>query len=205
MKGKKKEIIFSLLLFLLLAGFIVGGIILMRRSATNQTETKQTKIEAEEDQKTENDTEKMDGEAENNDQNKMQNKDCIQEEDQEQEKAENGEDDEDVTPAIEGELPKAWDYVEEDDTLVVLSGKQLLEGIIPEEKLNILESELLTFLKENQEYRREVIVEEYSLKDADDKVCFYGKFQNPRTDRKKIYVVYNKAAQSYQFSLQKEE
>lgn len=105
----------------------------------------------------------------------------------------------------DGKLPIQWNYEEEDNTEVQISEKKLLEEKIPKNQLDILETEALEFLKENQEYRREISIEKETLEDTEEEVRFWGIFQNPRIDKKELLVVYDKAEQSYQFSLQVQE
>lgn len=87
---------------------------------------------------------------------------------------------------LPGELPEAWDYVEEDGTAVTLSGKEALAGILPEDALAGLEDGLLVFLKENGEYRRELEVVQESVAASDGRVTFRARFRTGRLDGKEI-------------------
>lgn len=107
-------------------------------------------------------------------------------------------------PEDEKKLPRQWDYVEEDNTEITLQKKELLEEKIPHEKLELLDSELLMFLKENQEFRREIEIQEVSIEESDSEVCFWGMFCTPRVDGKELFVVYDKSEGYFQFSIQEE-
>lgn len=200
MRNKKKAVIFSIMILVLLAVFIIGDIYFLRSSAAKQKENKTENTELEEEETEElskqKETEKDEPKEENKEQPGVTETPGAEQEEEKEE---------DTVQSIEGELPQAWDYVEEDNSPVVLAEKQLLDDKVPEEKLESLETEMLSFLKANGEYRREITVEEFSLEDSDGKVSFYGKFKNPRTDRKKIYSVYDKTSRTWEFSLQQEE
>lgn len=105
----------------------------------------------------------------------------------------------------EEKLPSRWDQTEEDNTPVELSGKEELDGKIPEDKLQTLETELLEFLKGEQEYRRVIAIEKESVSDSEKEISFWGGFQNPRIDKKKLFVVYDKETNAYRFSLEVQE
>lgn len=94
----------------------------------------------------------------------------------------------------DGVLPSAWDYVEEDDTTVQMEGKELLEekfpsGKLPAEQLENLETELLAFLKENQEYRRKFSVVSDGMAETESGVEFWLSFTTERLDKKEVRCV----------------
>lgn len=103
----------------------------------------------------------------------------------------------------EEKLPSEWTYEEEDNTPVTMSGKNALEGKIPEEHLARLEEEILSFLRANNEYRREIEIRK-SPKDTAIAVEFWGEFKTSRLDKKELHAVYDKSRKSYQFTFQEE-
>ncbi len=111
----------------------------------------------------------------------------------------------DAGQATEGKLPKPWDYSEEDGTEVALSGQEALEPVIPEQGLERLRGELLSFLKENQEYRRVVNIKKDSIENSESEVAFQAEFGTPRVDRKVLHAVYDKSTGGYSFTLQEGE
>lgn len=102
-----------------------------------------------------------------------------------------------VTPEEEtgnGELPSAWEYVEEDNTEVQVEGKELLEkkfpsGKLPTKQLENLETELLVFLKENGEYRRKCSVVSDGMAETESGVEFWLSFTTERLDKKEVRCV----------------
>lgn len=91
------------------------------------------------------------------------------------------------------ELPKAWEYVEEDNTEVELTGKEMLDKIVPAENLKSLEKELLAFLKANEEYRRKLFIESDSqnplVSETEEGTEFWIAFSQERLDKKEIRCV----------------
>lgn len=101
---------------------------------------------------------------------------------------------------IPGELPQAWDYVEEDETGVTLFGKEALFGILQEESLSGLEDGLLAFLKENGEYRRELEVAPETVTASDERTAFRVRFHTARLDGREIAVTHGGG--EFEFSLE---
>ena len=58
----------------------------------------------------------------------------------------------------EQKLPKAWEENGEENIPVTLSGKENLQGKIPDDDLNNLETEMQKFLDGNNELRREISI-----------------------------------------------
>lgn len=89
----------------------------------------------------------------------------------------------------EKQLPREWDYVEEDPRPVEVRNWQEVAEVIGEDNLYLFETELLTFLQENEEYRREVTIDKDSVKRDETSVEFLADFQTARLDQKRIYAV----------------
>lgn len=101
---------------------------------------------------------------------------------------------------ISGELPQAWDYVEEDEAAVTLSGKEALFEILPEDALASLEDGLLAFLKENGEYRRELEVAPETVAASDGQTTFRVRFRTGRLDGREIMATHGGGG--FEFSLE---
>lgn len=106
----------------------------------------------------------------------------------------------DPQETIPGELPEAWDYVEEDEAAVTLFGKEALFGILPEEAFSGLEDGLLAFLKENGEYRRELEVAPETVTASDERTAFRVRFHTARLDGREIAVTHGGGG--FEFSLE---
>lgn len=98
---------------------------------------------------------------------------------------------------IPGELPQAWDYVEEDETEVTLHGREELSGMLPGEALADLERGLLTFLKENGEYRRELEVRPESVQATEEGATFEIRFCTERLDGGEVTATYGQEGWSF--------
>lgn len=106
----------------------------------------------------------------------------------------------DPQETLPGELPEAWDYVEEDEAAVTLSGKEALERILLEDALADLENGLLIFLKENGEYRRELEVVPETVAASDGRVTFRVRFRTGRLDGKEVAATHG--GDGFTFSLE---
>ena len=91
---------------------------------------------------------------------------------------------------------------ERENIPVVLSGKENLQGIIPEEDLNSLEIKLQKFLEENNELRREISIPADKIMQEDQKITFEADFKTARIDKKQIQITYQLAEKRFGFSLQ---
>lgn len=99
-------------------------------------------------------------------------------------------------------LPSEWTEKGQENIPVVLSGKENLQGIIPEEDLNSLEIKLQKFLEENNELRREVSIPADKIVQEDQKIIFEADFKTARIDKKQIQVTYQFVEKQFRFSLQ---
>ena len=99
-------------------------------------------------------------------------------------------------------LPSEWTEKGQENIPVVLSGKENLQGIIPEEDLNSLEIKLQKFLEENNELRREVSIPADKIVQEDQKITFEADFKTARIDKKQIQITYQLAEKKFRFSLQ---
>ena len=100
------------------------------------------------------------------------------------------------------ELPIKWNEKGQENIPVVLSGKENLQGKIPEEDLNYLETKLQKFLEENNELRRELSISADKIIQTDQEVTFEADFITPRFDKKQLQVTYHIAEGTFGFSLQ---
>lgn len=84
----------------------------------------------------------------------------------------------------EQEMPEEWTYIEEDLRELTIENMDLLSEIISENQQQHFKEELMGFLKENSEYRREFFIQELSLKEAEDHIEFLIEFKTERIDKK---------------------
>ena len=99
-------------------------------------------------------------------------------------------------------LPSEWTEKGQENIPVVLSGKENLQGKIPEEDLNSLEIKLQKFLEENNELRREISIPADKIVQEDQKIIFEADFKTARIDKKQIQITYQLAEKQFGFSLQ---
>lgn len=99
-------------------------------------------------------------------------------------------------------LPSEWTEKGQENIPVVLSGKENLQGKIPEEDLNSLEIKLQKFLEENNELRREISIPADKIVQEDQKIIFEADFKTARIDKKQIQITYQCAEKKFGFSLQ---
>ena len=102
----------------------------------------------------------------------------------------------------EQQLPKAQNENGQEDIPVALSGKENLQGKIPEESLNNLEKEMQKFLEGNNELRREISIPSDKIVQTDQEITFEADFTTERIDKKHLQVTYHIAAGTFGFSLQ---
>ena len=100
------------------------------------------------------------------------------------------------------ELPIKWNEKGQENIPVVLSGKENLQGIIPDEDLNCLEIKLQKFLEENNELRREISIPSDKIVQTDQKITFEADFITERIDKKHLHGTYHIAEGTFGFSLQ---
>ena len=98
-------------------------------------------------------------------------------------------------------LPSEWTEKGQENIPVVLSGKENLQGKIPEEDLNFLEIKLQKFLEENNELRREISIPADKIVQEDQKIIFEADFKTARIDKKQIQITYQCAEKQFGFSL----
>ena len=98
-------------------------------------------------------------------------------------------------------LPSEWTEKGQENIPVVLSGKENLQGIIPEEDLNSLEIKLQKFLEENNELRREISIPADKIVQEDQKITFEADFKTARIDKKQIRITYQLEEKQFGFSL----
>ena len=98
-------------------------------------------------------------------------------------------------------LPSEWTEKGQENIPVVLSGKENLQGKIPEEDLNSLEIKLQKFLEENNELRREISIPADKIVQEDQKIIFEADFKTARIDKKQIQITYRLAEKQFGFSL----
>lgn len=98
-------------------------------------------------------------------------------------------------------LPSEWTEKGQENIPVVLSGKENLQGKIPEEDLNSLEIKLQKFLEENNELRREISIPADKIVQEDQKIIFEADFKTARIDKKQIQITYQCAEKQFGFSL----
>ena len=100
------------------------------------------------------------------------------------------------------ELPIKWNEKGQENIPVVLSGKENLQGKIPEEDLNYLETKLQKFLEENNELRRELSIPADKIIQTDQEITFEADFITPRIDKKQLQVTYHITEKSFGFIIQ---
>ena len=100
------------------------------------------------------------------------------------------------------ELPIKWNEKGQENIPVVLSGKENLQGKIPEEDLNYLETKLQKFLEENNELRRELSIPADKIIQTDQEITFEADFITPRIDKKQLQVTYHITEKSFGFMIQ---
>lgn len=100
------------------------------------------------------------------------------------------------------ELPIKWNEKGQENIPVVLSGKENLQGKIPEEDLNYLETKLQKFLEENNELRRELSISADKIIQTDQEITFEADFITPRIDKKQLQVTYHIKEKSFGFMIQ---
>ena len=100
------------------------------------------------------------------------------------------------------ELPIKWNEKGQENIPVVLSGKENLQGKIPEEDLNYLETKLQKFLDENNELRRELSISADKIIQTDQEITFEADFITPRIDKKQLQVTYHITEKSFGFMIQ---
>lgn len=99
-------------------------------------------------------------------------------------------------------LPSEWTEKGQENIPVVLSGKENLQGIIPEGDLNCLEIKLQKFLEENNELRREISIPSDKIVQTDQEITFEADFITERIDKKHLQGTYHIAEGTFGFSLQ---
>lgn len=99
-------------------------------------------------------------------------------------------------------LPIEWNESGQENIPVILSGKEKLQGKIPEEELNCLETELQKFLEQNNELRREISIPTDKIMQTDREITFEADFITARIDKKNLQVTYHIQEGKFGFSLQ---
>ena len=99
-------------------------------------------------------------------------------------------------------LPSEWTEKGQENIPVVLSGKENLQGIIPDVDLNCLEIKLQKFLEENNELRREISIPSDKIVQTDQEITFEADFITERIDKKHLQGTYHIAEGTFGFSLQ---
>lgn len=102
----------------------------------------------------------------------------------------------------EQKLPKAWEENGEENIPVTLSGKENLQGKIPDDDLNNLETEMQKFLDGNNELRREISIPADKIGQTEDEVTFEADFKTERIDKKHLQVTYHIAEKKFGFSFE---
>lgn len=102
----------------------------------------------------------------------------------------------------EQKLPKAWEENGEENIPVTLSGKENLQGKIPDDDLNNLETEMQKFLDGNNELRREISIPADKIGQTEDAVTFEADFKTERIDKKHLQVTYHIAEKKFGFSFE---
>lgn len=102
----------------------------------------------------------------------------------------------------EQKLPKAWEENGEEDIPVKLTGKENLQGKIPDDVLNNLETEMQKFLDGNNELRREISIPVDKIGQTEDAVTFEADFKTERIDKKHLQVTYHIAEKKFGFSFE---
>ena len=102
----------------------------------------------------------------------------------------------------EQKLPKAWEENGEENIPVTLSGKENLQGKIPDDDLNNLETEMQKFLDGNNELRREISIPADKIVQTEDAVTFEADFKTERIDKKHLQVTYHIAEKKFGFSFE---
>lgn len=102
----------------------------------------------------------------------------------------------------EQKLPKAWEENGEEDIPVKLTRKENLQGKIPDDVLNNLETEMQKFLDGNNELRREISIPVDKIGQTEDAVTFEADFKTERIDKKHLQVTYHIAEKKFGFSFE---
>ena len=102
----------------------------------------------------------------------------------------------------EQKLPRAWEENGEEDIPVKLTGKENLQGKIPDDVLNNLETEMQKFLDGNNELRREISIPADKIGQTEDAVTFEADFKTERIDKKHLQVTYRIAEKKFGFSFE---
>lgn len=102
----------------------------------------------------------------------------------------------------EEKLPKAWEENGEENIPVTLSGKENLQGKIPDDDLNNLETEMQKFLDGNNELRREISIPADKIGQTEDEVTFEADFKTERIDKKHLQITYHIAEKKFGFSFE---
>ena len=102
----------------------------------------------------------------------------------------------------EQKLPKAWEENGEENIPVTLSGKENLQGKIPDDDLNNLKTEMQKFLDGNNELRREISIPADKIGQTGDEVTFEADFKTERIDKKHLQVTYHIAEKKFGFSFE---
>ena len=102
----------------------------------------------------------------------------------------------------EQKLPKAWEENGEENIPVTLSGKENLQGKIPDDDLNNLETEMQKFLDGNNELRREISIPADKIGQTEDEVTFEADFKTERIDKKHLQITYHIAEKKFGFSFE---
>ena len=97
---------------------------------------------------------------------------------------------------------KAWEENGEENIPVTLSGKENLQGKIPDDDLNNLETEMQKFLDGNNELRREISIPADKIGQTEDAVTFEADFKTERIDKKHLQVTYHIAEKKFGFSFE---
>ena len=102
----------------------------------------------------------------------------------------------------EQKLPKAWEENGEENIPVTLSGKENLQGKIPDDDINNLETEMQKYLDGNNELRREISIPADKIGQTGDEVTFEADFKTERIDKKHLQVTYHIAEKKFGFSFE---
>ncbi len=95
----------------------------------------------------------------------------------------------------EKELPEAWTYIEEDSRELTIENMDTVSDIITRDEQQNLQEELLLFLKENSEFRRELFICDFSKEDV-----VIG-FKNERIDGKIVKARIDAQTRTWTFEL----
>ena len=101
----------------------------------------------------------------------------------------------------EEKLPKEWNYIEEDSCPVMIENRETLVEEIGEENTEQLEENLLEFLKGQNEFRREFVLNNYTEDpEMGNCECILA-FKTERLDKNVIKVAFDQETGKYQFDL----